>query len=221
MQTLHAGGLSYSDSGLSCDTFNILYITDAETFSIADFHKAIQHYHAKQFEFCVWINEENLSPLVKDALASAGLIEAGNEPGMIIYLDEYNSTGDIRKLNSLDDFARLISYNWQPPDQNVIDFYSKVKPTDSEYFASYANGEPVAVVELFPDTPTNAGIYSLYTLPEFRGKGIATDLMKYCLQHLRSKGYITATLQAADDGLNIYKKLGFVPATRFYEFKKG
>lgn len=220
MQTIHGGGLSYSDSGLSCDTFNILYITDAQAFNAADFHQAVRHYTAKQFDFCVWINEENLSSSVRNALANAGLSEAGNEPGMIIYLEEYSSTGDVRKLNTLDDFARLVSCNWQPPDQNVVDFYSRVKPVHSEYFASYVNGEPVSVVELFPDTPANVGIYSLYTLPGYRGKGIATDLMKHCLHHLKSKGYITATLQAADDGLNIYKKLGFVPATRFYEFKK-
>ena len=220
MQTLHGSGLSYADSGLSCDTFNILYITDANTFNAADFHKAVQHYNAKQFDFCVWINEENLSSSVRNALENANLHEAGNEPGMIIYLDEYNAEGDIRKLNTLDDFAKLVAQNWQPPDQNVIEFYSKVKPTDAEYFASYVDDEPVSVIELFPDTPTNAGIYSLYTLPGFRGKGIATNLMKHCLHHLKSKGYITATLQAADDGLNIYKKLGFIPATRFYEFKQ-
>ena len=221
MQTVTAPGLSYSDSGLSCDTFNILYVTSG--FSADEFYEAVRYYDDRQLEFCVWINEENLSAEVAAALQHAGLHEAGNEPGMIIDLKKYEHTrltDDIRQLETLDDFARLISYNWDPPDQNVIEYYKRVTPQTAEYFGSYVNGELVSVVELFPDISTNAGIYSLYTLPQHRGKGIGTNLMRHCLHHLQSKGFTSATLQAADDGLNIYKKLGFEPATRFYEFKK-
>lgn len=227
MMTLREEGFCYSDSGLSCDTFNILYITDGNNFNTSAFQKAIAHYQTKQFDYCIWVNEENLSSKVADALQKSGLQEAGNDPGMIIDLKNYNATstnGDIRKLNSLEDFADLVSRNWTPPDQNVIEFYKKVSPIvfnhNIEYFGSYVDEKLVSVIELFPDTKTNAGLYSLCTLSEYRGKGIATNLMKHCLHHLRSKGYTSATLQASDDGLNIYKKLGFEQATRFSEFKQ-
>ena len=161
-----------------------------------------------------------------DALQNAGLQEAGNDPCMIIDLKNYNTTapnGDIRKLNSLESFADLVSRNWTPPDQNVIEFYKKVSPIvfnhNIEYFGSYVDEKLVSVIELFPDTNTNAGLYSLCTLSEHRGKGIATNLMKHCLTRLKSNGYISATLQASDDGLSIYQKLGFVQKTRFSEFR--
>lgn len=223
MMTVKEEGFCYSDSGISSDTFNILYITDGNNFNPSAFQKAIDHYQTKQFEYCIWVNEENLSPKVIDALQDAGLQEAGNDPGMLIDLKNYNATptnGDIRKLSTLEDFADLVSRNWTPPDQNVIEFYKRVTPpANIEYFGSYVADKPVCVIELFPDTNTNAGLYSLCTLAEHRGKGIATNLMKYCLAHLRSKGYTTATLQASDDGLRIYQRLGFEQATRFSEFK--
>ena len=106
---------------------------------------------------------------------------------------------------------------------HVVQFYKSVAHTilqdqpHIEYYGSYHDDRLVAVIELFPDTPHNAGVYNVCTLAEYRGMGIATNLMKWCLQHLKSKGYKTASLQAADDGLNIYKRLGFKEATRFYE----
>jgi GNAT superfamily N-acetyltransferase len=268
MTTVQEKGFCYSDSGLSCDTFNILYITDGNNFDTPAFERAIQHYQSKHFKYCIWINEENLSPTVTAALQNAGLQEAGNDPGMLIELKnykdahgmpigltnyngapgmpieqkDYNQTSgsgnannysakftniNIRKLTTasmLQDFAQLVSCNWTPPDQNVIEFYSKVSPiifaqNNIEYFGSYIDENLVSAIELFPDSNTNAGLYSLCTLDAFRGKGIATALMKHCLGHLRSKGYTTATLQASDDGLRIYQRLGFVQTTRFREFK--
>lgn len=228
MTTVEEAGFCYSDAGLSCDTFNILYITDGISFDAAAFEKAIGHYQRKRFEFCVWINEENVSPKVAAALKGAGLLQAASEPGMLIELKNYvaaNISGDIRKLNTLDDFAELVSRNWTPPDQNVIEFYRRVAPIISgqdtiEYFGSFIDNKLVSAIELFPGTSGNAGLYSLCTLQAYRGKGIATNLMKHCLLHLQSKGYATATLQASDDGLGIYQKLGFVQTTRFYEFKQ-
>jgi ribosomal protein S18 acetylase RimI-like enzyme len=232
MKVVHAPGLSWSDSGISCDTFNILYIKDASEFDVAAFHEATDHYNRKNFEFCVWINEENLSPAVINAFNKENLHEAGTEPGMLIDLKNFTAgtlQADVRRLNNPDalkEFAHVVSLNWDPPDHRVNEFYNKVAEVifnghhPIEYYGSYVDGKLVSVIELFPDTMENAGLYSLCTLSEYRGKGIATNLMKHCLTHLKNSGYSSATLQAADDGLNIYKKLGFIETTRFYEFKQ-
>lgn len=232
MMTVRDEGFCYADSGLSCDTFNIVYITHGERFNVAGFQNTVHHFESKQADYCVWINEENLSEKVADALNNAGLQEADSEPGMIIELNKYNHAspgGNIRKLSTpsmLEEFAVIVSCNWQPPDQNVVEFYKRVAPVifndqqhNIEYFGIYEDGKLVSAMEVFPDSNTNAGLYSLCTLAEYRGKGLATSLMRHCLDRLKLKGYVTATLQAADDGLNIYKKLGFVQTTRFHEFK--
>ncbi|HEY0680644.1 MAG TPA: GNAT family N-acetyltransferase [Chitinophagaceae bacterium] len=232
MKTTIGQGFSYSDSGLSCDTFNILYITDASEFKPEAFQKALQTYDEKDLAYCIWINEENLTHEIRHTLTAAGIKEAATEPGMILDLADYvpeNVKADIVKLNTpglLEEFAKIVSLNWDPPDRNVIDFYHMASPLllhgkhTIEYFGSYADGRLVSVMEVFPDSEKNAGIYSVCTLSDFRRKGIGTNLLKHCLAYLKNNGYSFATLQAADDGLNIYKKLGFTEATRFYEFKK-
>lgn len=223
-------GLSYSDSGLSSDTFNIIYIT-GNNLQPATLAEAIHHFDKKQFEFCIWINEENRTEQVINLFNTLELQQAGADPGMILHLDKLEArefSADIRKANTkteLEIFAQIVSQNWQPPDQNVMRYYDRVSGAifnkgDIQYYLYYLDGDPVAAVELFPDTVENAGLYSLCTLTHARGKGIGTALMSYCLQALKAQGYKTVALQASDDGLRIYKRLGFEEKTRFYEYKR-
>lgn len=230
MEVVKKDGLSYSDSGLSCDTFNIIYITngDLQPHQLAD---AINHFEEKQFEFCIWINEENRTQNVLQVMNRFGLQQAGSDPGMILDLQSFDApiiNADIRKITTkpeLEVYANIVSLNWHPADMNVIRYYHSVADTifnnpHIQYYAYYADGHPVAAVELFPDNDENVGLYSLCTLANARGKGIGTNLMKYSLNQLKQQGYKTVTLQASDDGLNIYKRLGFTEKTRFYEYKK-
>jgi ribosomal protein S18 acetylase RimI-like enzyme len=224
-------GVTYAVSGLPTDTFNIIYVTDHTQLQEQDVYEAVEYYTSRQFPFCLWINQENLTTRVQSLLQQAGLHEDASEPGMILDLpgfEHFPRTGDTRKISdrsALHGFAQVVSLNWEPPDENVLRFYERVASTllegetQIEYYGSYVEGQLVSVLEMFPDTANNVGIYSVCTLAAFRGRGLATDLMKHALQQFRSAGYSTATLQASDDGVNIYRKLGFVEATRFFEYK--
>ncbi len=54
-------------------------------------------------------------------------------------------------------------------------------------------------------------ILNMYTLPEWRGQGIATALMKAIVQHACQRGVTCIRLHASEDGVGIYRKLGFKP----------
>lgn len=220
---------SYSDSGLSCDTFNIIYITDGNKLKLEN---VISHFENKSYAFCVWINEENLSEQVKNIFDVLNLREAGNEPGMSLELSSYQPIQPIGQIIKIEDterleaFAHIVSLNWNPADLHIKEYYKRVcktifnKQHTVAYYGSCINDMLVSVIEVFPTDNEVAGLYNLCTLEKYRGKGIATNLMKSCLNHLKQKGYNIATLQAADDGLDIYKKLEFIEQTRFYEYKK-
>ena len=60
-----------------------------------------------------------------------------------------------------------------------------------------------------------AGIYSVATLAEARGKGIGAAITWDCLATGRDLGYRIATLQSSDMGLRIYQRLGFVEQFRY------
>ncbi|MED4587083.1 GNAT family N-acetyltransferase [Brevibacillus choshinensis] len=54
-------------------------------------------------------------------------------------------------------------------------------------------------------------IYELYVTPEFRGTGIAKQLMKRAIDHLKCEGYpeIRLGVFAENDAIRLYEKMGF------------
>ena len=72
------------------------------------------------------------------------------------------------------------------------------------------------VIHAIPPTPQAlAGregyIMNLYTLPEWRRRGIARAIMQAILEHLRAEGVSLASLHATEMGRPLYVELGFRP----------
>jgi len=84
--------------------------------------------------------------------------------------------------------------------------------------AQTMEGEPVAsgCVWYRPDQPrpklsslVSPYILSMYTEPAWRGRGIATRIVKELLQEIRRAGYPNAELHASRFGRHVYGRLGF------------
>ncbi|MCL2637962.1 MAG: GNAT family N-acetyltransferase [Oscillospiraceae bacterium] len=54
-----------------------------------------------------------------------------------------------------------------------------------------------------------AVIANMYTLPEYRKRGIATELMKLQIEEAKMRGVKVINLSATDMGRAVYEKLGF------------
>ena len=54
-----------------------------------------------------------------------------------------------------------------------------------------------------------ANIQNIYTLPQHRGKGIASRLMSMLIEEAKERGCDKIILNATDAGRRIYEKLGF------------
>jgi len=52
-------------------------------------------------------------------------------------------------------------------------------------------------------------ILNMYTLPEYRGKGISTKVLYKLIDEAKAEGLTKVYLHATEDGINIYKKAGF------------
>jgi len=232
MKVFYKPGLTYVDSGLSCDTFNIIHIVDAQQLVEDDFTEAINYFRRKSFVFCIWISEENLIDKVQDYFEKLGVRQQNKEPGMTLDLKEYaeqkNVLHDRVKIittsEELTDYACVIAANWSPPDQNIMEYFRAAgnhllsKQNNILLLAHYEEGKPVAVVEMFPTDQTTMGIYGLATLQAFRGKGVGSSLLTFCLNKAKVLGYEHAILQASEDGIGIYKRLGFNVKTNYFEF---
>ena len=53
-------------------------------------------------------------------------------------------------------------------------------------------------------------VYNVYTYPQYRRKGIATQVMKALLADAESLGVASVDLLATEDGKPLYEKFGFV-----------
>ncbi len=52
-------------------------------------------------------------------------------------------------------------------------------------------------------------LLSMYTLPEYRGYGLATRIVKEAMKWSKSKGFSRMSLHASEMGRPVYKKLGW------------
>jgi ribosomal protein S18 acetylase RimI-like enzyme len=216
--------LVYVDSGLSCDTFNLIHVFSGNEEAARLLREAVTHFREVQRDFCVWIRDEYQTPILQQTLASLGTTEQGSEVAMMLDLANYhpmlpNDRATIQQVQSpaqLRDYAHVLAHNWTPPDSHVIHYYEQ---TATHYlnpahriglYVYYQENIPVATVELFPTDDHTVGIYGLATLAAYRGRGIGSALFTYVLHRAKEQGFRQIILQASADGIGIYRRMGFV-----------
>lgn len=232
MMVVERDSHSYIDSGLSCDTFNVIHVKNGELLSTADLAKTLSYYRDQRKEYCLWTSYENLNAQLQQSFRELGLNVSGEEIGMSMELsyyqtsenDQFSHIVQVQSPETLADFAFVIASNWEPMDQNIISYYNRA----SAYYLNESNGitllvyyhegQPAGSVEIFPTDENTVGIYGLATLRQFRRLGIGSALMTMALNLAKELEYKHVILQATEDGIGIYKKLGFHEVTKYYEY---
>jgi GNAT superfamily N-acetyltransferase len=70
------------------------------------------------------------------------------------------------------------------------------------------DGRPASVV-LASDLEGDCGIFMVGTVPEARGRGLSTALMRVALSEASERGCATSSLQASAMGYPVYRRLGY------------
>jgi GNAT superfamily N-acetyltransferase len=76
------------------------------------------------------------------------------------------------------------------------------------FYRARLDGKPSCVVGTM-DVDGDCGVYWVATLPEARGRGLTTRLMRVALSEGRERGCDISTLQATQLGAPIYARLGY------------
>jgi GNAT superfamily N-acetyltransferase len=80
-------------------------------------------------------------------------------------------------------------------------------------FGGYIDGRQVAFARVVTDFATFGNLADVFVIPEYRGHGYGTEMLKAVMSHPSLKGLRRFTL-AASDGHRLYEKFGFEPPQR-------
>lgn len=104
---------------------------------------------------------------------------------------------------------------WEPIYREMMLALGMAWPCVS-YIAS-VNGMPAAVSAVFYGAGV-AGVYSVATLPEWRGKGLGAAVSLAPLLEARQRGYRVGVLQSSEMGYKVYQRLGFREVCRMSHY---
>lgn len=234
MQVMDDGALLLADSGLPCDTFNILCRARLSSAAApARVDAALAHFRHVGRPFSWWVGPADQPTTLGKLLVAAGLERAETELAMAIELavlqhSELAPTGleirRVRTAQALQDFAHVMAANWRPPDPQVLHYYARTAPVllaanaPQWFYVGYLDGQAVAAAEATVGGGV-VGLYSICTLDTYRRRGFGTALTLRPLRDAHAAGYTVGVLQAGAQGVRIYERIGFQPFGEITEYK--
>ncbi len=209
-------GSIFINCALQSSMFNIVYGKQNKEIKISDsINKAKQIFSGRPFAW--WIPQSHHQEELTQALLDNGFSIESYEHAMIcdlsFFLSPKQTTGlQIRHVTDfalLEDFVRVL----KPYDAYIDEFYNKADLdsllSNEMLFVGYMNNKPVTIGILFLNGES-AGIFSLITDSENRGRGYGTDMMCFLMKIAKEKDCKFVTLSASSDsGYRIYENLGF------------
>ena len=124
----------------------------------------------------------------------------------------------LRIAYMIDDFGSITEEERKGMETQLPDYFSRKLGTELIAFVAKDGDKIVSVAYLhIIEMPANSillnGLYgevlSVYTEPDYRGKGICTKLMNNLVEYGRKIGLGRIDLSATDEGYPIYAKVGF------------
>jgi len=125
------------------------------------------------------------------------------------------------RLNYLaEDYGGLTDEQTSAIRAQLREYFTKHLNRDLSVYVCEDQAEIVATVFLLiTEKPANPAfitgltgtILNVYTLPHYRNRGIAGNLMRMAVSDAESKNLSYLELYATKAGYNLYRKLGFVP----------
>jgi GNAT superfamily N-acetyltransferase len=222
------------DSGLPCDTFNVVCRARLDPATApARIRAAIDSFTRTGRPFSWWHGPADQPPDLATYLQAAGLRPAERELAMVANLAALPSDTPlpdglsiqrVRTARQLNHFAAIVAAGWTPPDQHVLRFYARATPAllrpDAPLwlYVGYLGDVPVATAELTVGGGV-VGLYNIITQPAYRRRGVGTAMTLQPLRDAHEQGATTAILQASDEGARVYSRVGFTPLGDIREFK--
>jgi ribosomal protein S18 acetylase RimI-like enzyme len=171
-----------------------------------------------------WRTPEDQPPDLPTRLVAAGLMPAGEQPGMAIDLEQLGPAPqtssdivvkEVSDLAGIEAHMRLVAIGSDLPPEFEEAFRELLLQMPFgpgkavRYFLARDQGNPVGT-GLAVVSGKAAGIFSVATAPQARGRGVGTLVTDAALRAAREAGKRIAILESSQMGYNVYRRLGFV-----------
>ena len=228
-------GVQLITSGVSFSVFNIALIGDPVAEIEGEMDRRIQlagaHYARQRHEWSFWICEDFLGPKTArrlnrifekhgmECIADSPGMEAVDLPPVRRGLPRlsYRRVNDERTRR---DFSQIVSvcFHIPPPIAKAVYEPADIWGGPLEVWLGYEGDFAVTSAALI-EAAGVLGIYSVATLPAWRGRGLAEGIMRHAIEDRRLRGCCAPlVLQSSPSGLELYKRLGFKKTTRFFVY---
>ncbi|MQG77709.1 MAG: GNAT family N-acetyltransferase [SAR202 cluster bacterium] len=170
-----------------------------------------------------WVGLTNPDPGLGQLLEDQGWMPAATLTGMAMELQTLAEPASlppgltistVKDGESLETWCQLMTSVSEFPDfaaEAWLDMYRGMEIVDDPLWSLYLGsfqGKPVSTSALFLGAGV-AGIHGVTTLPDYRGKGIATAMTYPPLLAAREQGYRMGVLFSSEMAIDIYRKIGF------------
>lgn len=131
----------------------------------------------------------------------------------------------LRIAYMIDDFGGISDHEKECMERQLPDYFDRKLGDELIAFVAKEGNRIVSVAYLhIIEMPANSillnGLYgevlSVYTEPEYRGKGLCTQLIRNLLEYGKKRGLGRVDLSATKEGYPIYAKVGFVDKEQRY-----
>lgn len=135
--------------------------------------------------------------------------------------EDYEELIQLRIRNMRENYKEVSDYAEECMKKQLVDYFDRKLGKELFIFTAKDEEQLVGTAYLMViEGPANVwmlnGLYGevrgVYTLPEYRGKGICTQLMMNLVECGRKRGLTEIQLDSTEDGYSIYKKIGFKDA---------
>lgn len=227
--------LTWVDSGLDTDTFNIVLGARLAGEGVAAaVAEVVRHFEGVGRPFSWWLSPGDEPADLGDRLSAAGL--ASEEWELAMACEVPCGPAPTRpaprlvieraaRRTDLEEFARINAENWTPPDPFVELYFARAEGRLLEpgsplrFYVARLEGRAVAAVEIAVGGGA-LGVYNLSTRLRHRNAGIGGALLSEALRDAaEATGVRRAVLQAAPAASGLYRRLGFAEFGRIAEFK--
>jgi ribosomal protein S18 acetylase RimI-like enzyme len=185
--------------------------------------EVVEYFTSRKMLFSWFVNEASKPKDLGEHLKAHSFNRMDGTPGMAVELhkmidDRPKPSGlMIERVNDEKSMRLMYDIWWKgyPMPEHLGNLGAKVgialgfeEGNPMKYYIGYLDGKPSGCSYLVLGGGV-AGLYGVVTLPWARGRGVGTEMSLHPLREARELGYHIGVLDATQQGIGIYRRVGF------------